>query len=187
MVKVWDVAGMLVATTLRGFECVWRRVVPCFSAALPILQAPAREVHGWFVCLTTTMYHRFLMGYKQRQRKRLIITESSRRTQRVLDILDVDELGGDELELIERRQYIRCAVLISRRARMGLKFPSYSAANERIAADWILKHLPDDMTIGVRHKVLPLAVKLTFVRSTHELRANYHFNVLKDMVDFGSH
>lgn len=150
---------------------------------LPVIRAGAMEcwdiVHSLYVVTRNTI----LVTYDRRRRWRRIVRESSGRTQKVLELLDIDELGGDEMELIGRRQYVRCAVLISRRARQGLKFPGHSKANERIAADWILKHLPEDMTLGVRHKVLPLAVKLTFVRSHHEVRADYHFSLLADLIE----
>lgn len=184
--KVWDVEGILAMATLEGFGRVWTRMVPCFRAILPILRAPVLELVSAVSCWGTVLYHSFLMRHVRRQRRRKIVLESSKRTQRVLGILDMDEIGDDEMELVEKKLYVRCAVLISRRARMGLKYPSYSPANERIAADWILKHLPDDMTIGVRHKVLPLAVKLTFVRSHYEDKAALHFKWLEEYVDFSS-
>jgi len=137
-------------------------------------------------CWGSVLYHSILMGHIRRQRRRRIVLESSKRTRRVLSVLDTDEIGDDEMELVDKKLYVRCAVLISRRARMGLKYPSHSSANERIATDWILKHLPDDMTVGVRHKVLPLAVKLTFVRSHYEDKAALHFKGLKEYVDFSN-
>lgn len=184
--RVWDVAGNLAATALVGCGRVWTRMVPCFLAILPILRAPILELGSATFCWGSVLYHSLLMGHTRRQRRRKIVLESSKRTQRVLSVLDMDEVGDDEMKLVEKKLYVRCAVLISRRARMGLKYPSYSAANERIAADWILKHLPDDMTVGVRHKVLPLAVKLTFVRGHYEDKAALHFKGLKEYVDFSS-
>lgn len=185
--KVWDAAGSLVTAALEGCGRAWTWMVPCFRAILPILRAPILEVVSATSCWVSVLYHSLLMGHVRRQRRRRIVLESSKRTQRVLSVLDMDEIGDDEMELVGRKLYVRCAVLISRRARMGLKYPSYSPANERIAADWILKHLPDDMTVGVRHKVLPLAVKLTFVRSHYEDKAALHFNGLKEYVDFSRH
>lgn len=184
--KVWDVVGSLVMAALEGCGRVWTRMVPCFRAILPILRAPLVELVSATSCWGSVLYHSLLMGHVRRQRRRRIVLESSKRTQRVLSVLDMDEIGDDEMKLVERKLYVRCAVLISRRARMGLKYPLHSPANERIAADWILKHLPDDMTVGVRHKVLPLAVKLTFVRSHYEDKAALHFNGLKEYVDFSS-
>jgi len=175
---VWVLACAVVPYVFRtSVMQVLRHVV------LPAAHALALEWWETIECMGLSAYRYIVFAYNKRRRMRRIVNESSGRTQRVLDLLDLDELGGDEMELIARRQYVRCAVLISRRARQGLKYPKHSAANERIAADWILKHLPDDMTMGVRHKVLPLAVKLTFVRSHHEVRADYHFTLLNDMVE----
>lgn len=134
---------------------------------------------GWF----GYWYQYYTFQHQLRLRRNRIICESSKRTKRVLDILDDAQLGDDELELIAKKQYIRCAVLLSRKARIGLKYPSYSKANEKIACDWISRHCPADMTMGVKHKVLPLAIKLTFVRNQHEMRAQQHFEWLGALVD----
>lgn len=184
MAKVWDAMGILAMAALGGCERLYMLGGHLSTGVSSIMHALFSEMYSIVACMATTVHHSLLMGHVRRQRRRRIIMESSRRTKRVLDILDTDEIGDDELELVERKEYVRCSVLISRRARMGLKYPSYSQANERIAADWILKHLPDDMTIGVKHKVLPLAVKLTFVRSRHEDYAAWDFNALRDLVDF---
>jgi len=153
------------------------------TIVLPACKAWWAEVFDSVDLLFGSMWEAVTFSYRKRKRMRQVYREATKRTQRVLDILDMDDLGGDEMELVARKQYIRCAVLISRRARMGLKYPGHSKANEKIAADWILRHLPDNMTMGVRHKVLPLAVKLTFVRSHYEYRADSHFSMLGDMVD----
>lgn len=109
--------------------------------------------------------------------------KSSNRARRVLECLDDLSLGNDELELLENNDYVRCAVLLSRRARIGLRYPRYSGANERIACDWIERHMPEHMTLGVRHRVLPLAVKLTFVKSQFEVDADQQFSWFRPMVE----
>lgn len=179
-----DAAGFLATAALVGCGYIWAAVVVAFNKAKILLSAMFVELRGFIVYMWTTTYNSVLAGHKLRTRRWSVFTKASKRTQRVLKILDIDTLGGDELELVERSQYTRCSILISRRARMGLKYPKHSKANERVAADWILKHLPEDMTVGVRHKVLPLAIKLTFVRSQHEEEANWHFEQLKGLVDF---
>jgi hypothetical protein len=107
--------------------------------------------------------------------------QCSQRVNRILDILDSDSIGDDEMEMVAAGKHVRCAVLLSRRARMALRYPNYSPANERIVCDWIERHLPADMTMGVRHKVMPLAIKMTFIKSHHELRAEHHFEWLQPM------
>lgn len=121
--------------------------------------------------------------YRLRLRQYAFMESCSKRVSKVMDILDMDDIGENEMELLSQKKHIRCAVLLSRRARIGLRYPGYSKANEKVACDWILRHCPDDMTIGMKHKVLPLAVKLTFVKSQHEVRADCHFKWLETLVD----
>jgi len=171
---------------VRKLRCVAnnRAVVLCsIVVAHPLVGGFALCACSWVWTQCTYWHEYFVLQHTLHMRKQRIIRESSKRTQRVLNCLDDDQITADELELIEARRYVRCAVVMSRRARMGLKYPKYSPANEKVACDWIGRHLPDGMPLSVKHRVLPLAIKLTFVRSHHEVRAEHHFTWLQDLVD----
>lgn len=115
---------------------------------------------------------RFYLKSHLRARRTLVVSRCSNRAGRILSILDDESLDDSCIDLIDRHQHIRCAVLLSRRARLGLKYPKYSAANEKIVCDWISKHCPESMTEGVKQRMMPLAIKLTFVPSIHEQEAD---------------
>lgn len=153
------------------------------SVVLPTIWSMCKLVYGYIVGTCTYWKHYFMFQYTLRARYMQLRVDSSKRTRKILDILDSSDIGEDELELLERGKYVRCAVLISRRARIGLKYPKYSKPNERVVADYILRTLPDSMTIGQKHRVLPLAIKMTFVKSHYEVRAEQHFSWMQELVD----
>jgi len=98
-------------------------------------------------------------------------------------MIDMDDLGGDVLDLVAEKKYVRCAVLLSREARRALKYPNHSKANEKIVCDWIEKNYPEGVTSSMKHRITPLATKLAFVKSRFESAAEVHFEWLGPLVD----
>lgn len=186
--SVWG-SGLLWSVGLWIF---WRAVPHYFyrtvlqygwNVVLPAFRGLIKSCETYFHVTYVFWYEYIAFKHLMRVRRYRLMAAASRRTRKVLECLDDTSLGDDELTLIERKEHVRCAVLMSRRARIGLKYPKYSAANEKIACDWIDRHCPESMTLGIKHKVLPLAIKLTFVRSQHEIDAEHHFSWLEAMVD----
>lgn len=123
------------------------------------------------------------MRYRLACRTRSIRLRVSRRVNRVLDLLDMAHMTGDTLDELEKKNYTRAAVIVSRQARLALRYPKHSKANEILACDWIDKHLPEGVTPAMRHRMVPLAIKLTFVRSREEEEAKQLFDFLTPCVD----
>jgi hypothetical protein len=140
---------------------------------------------SYYVYRVVSSWSSFEARFKRRleDRRAAILDRSSRRVNKVLDLLDMDNLGDDMMELMVGQRYIRCAVIMSREARRALRFPTHSKANEKIVCDWIERHYEDGITRAMRHRITPLAVKLAFVKSKHELEAEEHFRWLGSLVD----
>jgi len=97
-------------------------------------------------------------------------------------MLDAEQAGGLD-EAFVNGQYIRASVLWSRRCRLALRFPKHSEANHHIVVDWFNRNLPEDMPFSIRFRIIPLAAKLTFVKSKRELRADEYFSLLQSAVE----
>jgi len=117
-----------------------------------------------------------------RSRRRKVVLDVSRRVGRVLQVLDLEGLE-DAVEMVNNGQFVRASVLYSRRCRLALRFPKYSSANEQIVVDWLNRNLPEDMPFSTRFKIIPLAAKLTFVKSQRELRADEYFEYFKPWLE----
>lgn len=151
---------------------------------LAILLATLATILSVYLAHTATVWVRYILfQIKLRYRYREIRVASSKRAGRLLDILDIADLGEDVLDLLQSGKYVRAAVLISRDARLALRYPKHSVANERIVCDWIDKHLPEGMTRQMKHRVVPLAVKLSFVKSRYEIAADQQFDWMDFAVD----
>lgn len=115
-------------------------------------------------------------------RKQVNRRRSSKRAMQLLDKLD--EVDLDVLldqEIVDGP--VRLAFKLSRAARMQLHYPKHSPANERIVSDWIQKNWPTDTRTSVKASTLPLAIKLSFVRSRSEDEASNIFGMLSGAVD----
>jgi len=117
-----------------------------------------------------------------RRRKLRLARNLSKRVGSVLRNLDYDG-DSDVEELIQDCHYVRAAVVYSRKCRMALRYPKHSAANEAIVVDWMMKNFAKDTPFSVRYRILPLAVKLTFVKSGREITADSCFKLLESMVE----
>lgn len=137
---------------------------------------------GWLRSYCVYVWAKWRMWLVIRKRRQIVRLHASNRVQKVLDQLDLERGMGLE-EALEGGHYIRASVLWSRRCRLALRFPKYSAANEQIVVDWFNKNLPEDMPFSVRFRIIPLAAKLTFVKSQRELRADEYFEFLKPCVE----
>lgn len=104
----------------------------------------------------------------------------SRRAFLAVKDLEVDD---NLAEVLGQANHIRAAAILGNEARVSLKFPKYSAANELIVADWLNRNAPTDMTPAMRRRVFPLAIKLAFIKSKSEVEAGYIFSALGSMVD----
>jgi hypothetical protein len=120
------------------------------------------------------------LSRNKRARQRGIRRMVSTRVWDVFRLLDLDH-HEDIQELVAGERYIRASVVYSRQCRVALKYPDHSEANEKIAVDWIAKHLPEDMPFSVKFRIIPLAAKLTFVCSARELAAEEYFVLLKPL------
>lgn len=116
------------------------------------------------------------------RRRQRIRRDVSKRVGRILELLDFEDSDTVD-ELVGGRQYVRAAVLYSRQCRLALRYPKHSAANEMIVVDWLNKHLPENMPFSVKFKIIPLASKLTFVKSDREVRADEYFGLLGSLVE----
>lgn len=133
------------------------------------------QYFSWTFC----RWRVWLVLFRRRQRVRRFV---SKRVDKVIRHLDFE--GDDTVErLVAGGSYVRAAVLYSRQCRLALRYPKHSAANEMIVVDWLNKHLPEDMPFSVKFKIVPLATKLTFVKSERELRADEYFGLLGSLVD----
>lgn len=168
---------------LFAFLLVIQMAIQLLSIGISIVRPLVDLVVAWASSWGCYVAAWWQFKYTLQMRRLTLKAKSSKRSRRILECLDDLCLGNDELELIENNDYVRCAVLLSRRARIGLRYPKYSGANERIACDWIERHMPEGMTLGVRHRVLPLAIKLTFVKSQFETDAEHQFSWFKPMVE----
>lgn len=112
----------------------------------------------------------------------MLLLGCSKRAQKLIKQLDED-IGLSELECVAESRYTRAAILMSRRARLDLKFPKWSEANERVVADWVKRNFDEGTSYGVRTRMAPLVIKMTFVKSAHELRADYVPSIFKGTID----
>lgn len=152
-------------------------IVVCVIAFITLLLTSA-------LCDTTLVWLRKLVfRHRLRRRSREIRNASSKRASKVLDMIDMDDLGGDVLDLVAEKKYVRCAVLMSREVRRALRFPSHSRSNEKIVCDWIEKNYPEGVTSAMKHRITPLAIKLAFVESRFETAAEVQFDWLGPLVD----
>lgn len=73
---------------------------------------------SYYVYRVVSSWSSFEARFKRRleDRRAAILDRSSRRVNKVLDLLDMDNLGDDMMELMEGQRYIRCAVIMSREA-----------------------------------------------------------------------
>lgn len=130
----------------------------------------------------------WLDNWALRRKRRNVLLKSrcvcSKRAQSVIDRLDMWDMSTmlDEEDL-NSMQPLKAAYILSRRARMGLHYPKYSPDNERIVSDYIQKNLPVNMRLSHRQSCLPLAVKLTFVKSLSEVHTQHMFSKLRSLPD----
>jgi hypothetical protein len=109
---------------------------------------------------------------------------ASRNAQKLYNLLDQE--GVDDSDISdEDLGYFPACFRYSRMCRAALHFPAHSVANEKAASDWLQKNFHQDMRASHRLAILPLAIKLTFVRSARECFASDvldQFDVLKHTV-----
>jgi hypothetical protein len=110
---------------------------------------------------------KFLRGQVRAATRRVSSTYAQLMHDFYLD--DVDESLAD---LVVAGAFTKASVLLAQQARLDLKFPKMSAANELVVADWLNKNAPDTMGTRQRARIFPLAIKLAFVKSRHELEAH---------------
>lgn len=117
-------------------------------------------------------------GVGRKARKLMKLLESGA-IERILD--DSPDTGFDPI--------LSLSIKWSRKARINFQYPAYSRANEIIAADWINKQLTKaEVRPSHIERALPLAIKLTFVKSADERDANDMFDdYLRDYVDEAAH
>jgi hypothetical protein len=111
---------------------------------------------------------------------------ASKRAERVMRILD-GKLDPNVEAAMSGAKHLRASVLLSRAARVALKFPKHSRSNEIVVADWLNRHAPESMSFTQRSHIFPLAIKLTFVKGKHEVAADAHWDVLKHLVESDSY
>lgn len=149
-----------------------------------------REACEYAVDTVATKWREVKFAWNVRGRQHKVKVKASKRATRVLGRLVMEDFMDGQYELNDEEELdlsdetlVPCAYRLSRSARMALHYPKYSAANERIVSDWIQRHWPEGMRNRQKIAVLPLAIKLTFVRSEQELEAGTLHTMLGGLVD----
>jgi hypothetical protein len=138
----------------------------------------SNEATSWYTMYKATWTNWWAL----RERKRVLLLGCSKRARKLINQLD-DEINETELDLLAECRYTRAAIIMSRRARLELKYPKWSEANERVVADWVKRNFDDGTSYGVRTRMAPLVIKLAFVKSNHEMRAAYAHTIFKGAID----
>lgn len=107
-----------------------------------------------------------------RSQVRATMRKASLRQRVLMRRLYIDGADEDVMKLAADQQFTQASVTLGLQARVALKYPKKSPANELAVADWMNRNAPESMGIRQRARVFPLAIKLAFVRSKSELEAN---------------
>jgi hypothetical protein len=136
------------------------------------------EAVSWYTMYKASWVHWWML----RERKRKLLLECSKRSRKLIEHI-YDDIGETELELLADCKYTRAAIVMSRRARLQLKYPKWSEANELVVADWVKRNFDEGTSYGVRTRMAPLVIKMTFIKSSHEHKADYLPVIFKGAID----
>lgn len=128
-------------------------------------------------------YQLVVVNLSSKKMRRDYRVRASRRAKELLKLLDLDASDEKVVSQLEGESLTVAALRLAQEARVGLSYPTYSKANEKVVCHWLQTHAPEAMGARQRARIFPLAIQLTFVKSKNEIEAEHVHNFLSSFME----